>query len=106
MKAGALINIAFFRAREDSSDRLEAALLGLVVPTRREPGCLQYDICRSPTAPGEIVVFERWNLPSDFDAHMRSPYVVAFMEKVPALCGQDVEIRTYHMVSDAGSRKA
>jgi quinol monooxygenase YgiN len=99
MKTGTLINIAFFKARE-GGDRLEAELLNLVEPTRREPGCLQYDICRSATDPHDVVVFERWQTPSDFDAHMRTPYVGAFMGKVSDLCGQDVEIRAYHMVSE------
>lgn len=106
MEAGTLINIAFFKAREGNSSRLEAELRSLVEPTRQEPGCLQYDICKSSSEPHDMVVFERWNLPSDFDAHMRTPYVKTFMNKVADLCTQDVEIRTYHMVSKPGKPKA
>lgn len=99
MKPGTLINIAFFKARQGSAGKLESALLGLVEPTRQEPGCLQYDICKSPGDPHDVVVFERWRAPDDFDAHMGTPYVVDFMGKVPDLCGSDVEIRTYQMIS-------
>lgn len=105
MKAGTLINIAFFKARDGGSQCLLAELLRLVEPTRGEPGCLQYEICKSPTDPHDVVVFERWNMPSDFYAHMRTPYVSAFMSKVTDLCSQDVEIRTFHLVTEPDQTK-
>lgn len=90
-----LTNVAFFRAKRDTIDQLGAHLLGLVEPTRREPGCSRYEIYQSPDDPQDWFIHENWRSPSDFDAHMRAPYIAAFMPLVPQLCERDVEIQSF-----------
>jgi hypothetical protein len=38
-------------------------------------------------------------LPPDLEAHMQTPYVKVFMKEVPAIRGEDVDIRSYEMMS-------
>lgn len=99
-----LTNAAFFTAKPGQSESLGARLLGLVGPTRREPGCLRYDIYHSADDPDAWFVYEDWRSQADFDAHMRTPYVQAFMADVPNLCADDVEICAYRRVSTAAER--
>lgn len=61
MQTTALIKLAFFHARSGNSNELETELLSLVEPTPEEPGCLQYDICRSLNGSDELLVSERWH---------------------------------------------
>jgi quinol monooxygenase YgiN len=99
--ASALTNTAFFTAKEGHSVALGARLLALAGPSRSEPGCLRYDVYHSNDDPNTWFVYEDWRSRADFDAHMRTPYMHAFMTDLPALCVQDVDIRAYRRVSRA-----
>src|SRR6266850_6317226 len=44
--------IVLLRAREGQETILEAELRALVAPTRKEKGCLRYDLYRSADTPG------------------------------------------------------
>ncbi len=90
-----LTNAAFFTARTGRSEELGARLLELVAPSRSEPGCLRYDIYQSVDDPNAWFVYEDWRSRADFDAHMSTPYVTAFLSQVPELCAADVEICGY-----------
>ncbi|GLK82801.1 putative quinol monooxygenase [Ancylobacter defluvii] len=94
-----LTNAAFFNARSGRSDELGSELLKLVSPSRQEKGCLRYEIHQSKDDPHAWMVLEDWRQPSDFDLHMASDYVRAFMAKVPELCVGKVEICAYRQVS-------
>jgi quinol monooxygenase YgiN len=95
----AMTNTAFFRARPNLSKALGACLLELVSPTRSEAGCLRYEIYRSNDDPDAWFVYEDWRSQADFEAHMQTPYVKAFMNSVPELCEEDVEVCSYEKVS-------
>ena len=99
-----LTNVAFFTAKPGQGESLGARLLALVEPTHQEPGCLRYDIYRSTDDATAWFVYEDWRSQADFDAHMRTPYVQAFMADVSSLCAEDVEIRTYRRASAATER--
>ncbi|WP_207458249.1 putative quinol monooxygenase [Azospirillum sp. SYSU D00513] len=99
-----LTNAAFFTAKPGRGEELGARLLDLVAPTRREPGCLRYDIYRSTDLADAWFVLEEWRSRADFDAHMQTPYVAAFMMLVPELCEGEVEICGYEMRSQPADR--
>lgn len=60
---------------------LEAHLLSLAAPTRAEPGCVTYDLYRSPDAPHEFLRFEVWTSAEALEAHKRTPHIRASFEK-------------------------
>ncbi len=52
--------IVFLRAKEGQQLLLEAELRALVAPTRKEEGCLQYDLHRGADQPGTFLFHEIW----------------------------------------------
>lgn len=78
------IVIARVEVRPDARELFVAAAGGCVAATRREQGCLAYDIHESVTQPGRFVSCESWETRADIDHHMRSPHVVAFLETARA----------------------
>jgi quinol monooxygenase YgiN len=52
--------IVNLRAREGQELLLEAELRALVGPTRREEGCLTYDLYRGAELPGSFLLHEVW----------------------------------------------
>ncbi|RVG63452.1 putative quinol monooxygenase [Sinorhizobium meliloti] len=94
-----LTNVAYFTAKPGRAKDLGDELLHLVAPSRKEAGCLRYEIHQSNDVPGVWMVLEDWRHASDFKMHMSTEYVQAFMVKVPDLCVQDVEICGYQQRS-------
>ncbi len=60
---------------------LEQHLLSLAGPTRAEPGCVVYDLYRSPEAPHEFLRFEIWTSEEALEAHKQTPHIRASFEK-------------------------
>lgn len=53
-------------------------LVRLCAASRAERGCLRYDVFEQPGAPGEIMLYERWESAADFASHEAQPHVAAF----------------------------
>lgn len=94
-----LTHLAFFRAQPGQSDALGEALCALVEPTRAEPDCIDYDIHRSQDEPDVWFVYENWRSADGLDAHMRSPHVAAFLQRMSGLVDGEIELRRLTMIS-------
>ncbi|MBN6151838.1 antibiotic biosynthesis monooxygenase [Xanthomonas sp. AmX2] len=100
----AISKIAFFAARRGEEAKLGQQLLALVGPSRAEPGSLRYEILQDGHDDGLWTVLEDWRSEADFDLHMATEYVQAFMRQVPSLCDGQPDIRTYHKRSSSDRR--
>lgn len=96
-----LTKVAFFTARPRLGNTLGQRLLALVEPTRQEPGCVCYNVYQAGSSAEHWLVYEDWLSPGDFDGHMHTPYVQAFMNDLDALCSEPPEIRTFERHSEA-----
>ena len=63
------------RAREGQSAALEQELRALVVPTRREPGCIAYELHRSAERPGLFLLHEIWASREDHARHFETSHM-------------------------------
>jgi quinol monooxygenase YgiN len=70
-----LIVVAVFRARQGEEAGLGAALEAMVKPTRREVGCLNYDLHQGVDDPSLFFFHETWESAADHRAHLDSPHV-------------------------------
>jgi quinol monooxygenase YgiN len=52
--------VATFVAKPGNEEKLKEALQGIVAPTLKEPGALQYDLHRDIKEPRRFVFYERW----------------------------------------------
>jgi quinol monooxygenase YgiN len=80
--------VATFQARPGKEAVLRDALTGLVAPTRKESGCLNYDLHVSPEHPGRFLFHENWTSKVALDTHLQSPHVQALLPRVDALCSE------------------
>jgi len=60
-------------------ERFIVAARDCIAATRREQGCLGYDIYESATEPGHFVSVESWEARADVDRHMGEPHLQAFL---------------------------
>ena len=78
--------IATFQARPGKEAGLRAALIGLLAPTRKEAGCLNYDVHQSVDDPAKFLFHENWTSQAHLDAHLQSAHVQALLLRVDELC--------------------
>ena len=88
--------VATFVAKPGQEEKLKEALQGLVEPTRKERGALQYDLHRDlERTARRFVFFERWESEAALEEHGRSPHIEAHRRNAPAL----VEHGEIHVVA-------
>lgn len=91
--------VATFKARPGKESELRAALIGLVAPTRKEAGCLNYDLHASPDDPTSFLFHENWTTKAALDAHLQSPHVKALLPRVDELCVAFPEIKIWERIA-------
>jgi quinol monooxygenase YgiN len=82
---GALTLVVMLRSKEGQHLLLEAELRALVGPTRKEEGCLQYDLHRGADQPGIFLFHEVWESREHHTAHTRTPHFLRWNARKDAL---------------------
>jgi quinol monooxygenase YgiN len=82
---GALTLVVMLRAKEGQHILLEAELRALVGPTRKEEGCLQYDLHRAADQPGAYLFHEVWESREHHAAHTRTPHFLRWNARKDSL---------------------
>jgi quinol monooxygenase YgiN len=82
---GAVTLIVTLRAKEGQHLLLEAELRALVGPTRKEEGCLQYNLHAAADHPGSYLLHEVWASREDHGAHTRTPHFLRWNARKDAL---------------------
>ncbi len=73
------------QAKPGKEEELRSAALALVEPTRKEEGCLQYDLHVQLADPAWLVFYENWSSVEHLDRHGASAHLQAFRAIVPGL---------------------
>src|SRR5215468_11331139 len=81
----ALTRIVICRAREGQEALLEAELRALVAPTRKEEGCLRYELHRGADLPSVFLLHEVWASREHHRRHTLTPHFVRWNARKDAL---------------------
>ena len=95
--------VARITARPDKIEEVKSLLLGLVGDTRKESGCINYQLLQNKADPGDFTFVEEWESDSAIDTHFITPHMQnAFLKAVPLLA-KEPDIRRYLVISSAES---
>lgn len=72
---GAIVLIARLKAKPDEVEAVKKALMAMVPPTRKEKGCLCYNLHQSTKDKTEFAFYEQWADKEAFEAHGKSPHM-------------------------------
>ena len=72
--------VARIEAEAHAVDLVKSQLLALIEPTRREAGCLQYDLHQENENPARFLFYENWTSRELWLRHMESPHIAAYRE--------------------------
>jgi quinol monooxygenase YgiN len=87
--------IARARAKAESVPQVREILSALVEPTRRESGCLSYELLQNSSDPADFVFVEQWASPAAEQAHFATPHVLSALQQLSGLLAEEPEICRY-----------
>lgn len=72
--------VARIEAKADKVDLVKTELLKLIEPTRKEEGCIQYDLHQDNSHPELFIFFENWESRELLQAHLNSDHLKAYVQ--------------------------
>ena len=91
--------LALFTAAPGKEDELERVLTRLIEPTRREEGCIRYDLVRGMGRSAELAFIEEWETPEALDAHSQAEHLRRVQAEAAPLMGAPASIERYRLIA-------
>lgn len=91
--------VARIKARPDKIGEVLEFLLGLIEPTRKEVGCLSYELLQNRKDPTDFTFVEEWSSDSALDRHSASTHIRAVGRKLAGIVVEVPDIRVYSVVA-------
>ena len=96
---GKITVVARFRAKPGMEDDLKKLFLALIVPSRSDDGCINYDLHQAIDDPTIFLFYENWNSKEHLDKHSATSHVQDFRSKAKALLAEAPELTLMNMIS-------
>ncbi len=90
--------LALFTAAPGKEEELERVLTELIEPTRREAGCIRYELTRGLGKSAEFAFIEEWESVETLDVHSESAHLLAARPKIAPLLGAPASVERYRLV--------
>ena len=91
--------IAILAIRPEKVDEATASLSGLVESSRKDAGCIRYDVLQNTSDPTDLTFDEEWDSEAAHDAHMETPHVLAVLAQFGDLTSAPPDIRRYRQIA-------
>lgn len=90
--------VARMIARQEAVEQVKSMLTSLIEPTRKEKGCIAYQLLQNTEDPTDFTFVEEWDSQGELQIHLKSEHLTAVVQKLPAVLSADPDIRTYTVV--------
>ena len=88
-----ILVVATIVIRPDTLEAIRPHALACIEATRKESGCIAYDLHASMTDPERLVFVEKWETREALTAHSKQPHLAAWREaSAPYLVSRTIEI--------------
>jgi quinol monooxygenase YgiN len=77
---------------------LKTVLIQLVEPTRKEKGCLQYELLQNQEDTEDFTFVEEWENREALQAHLDSQHIKLAIQKIDKLVALPPDIRVYNRI--------
>ncbi len=89
--------IAYIEAKPEHVDAVHAELIKLIDPTRKEAGCLQYDLHQDQANKNLFIFVENWETHALLQQHLASEHIAAYITATEGLVDKFVINETKHI---------
>lgn len=100
MKDTKVTVLAMVKAKEGLEETVMQECLSLVDPTRKEAGCINYDLHQSTDDKSLFMFYENWKTMEDLEKHRETPHLKTFKQKIGALVAKPIEVTLFSMISE------
>lgn len=90
--------IARVIAKPDEVNHVRTILVTLVEATRKEPGCLSYQLLQNQSEPTDFTFIEEWASVEAEQAHFTTAHVSDAIRRLTGLLAIEPDIRRYTVV--------
>lgn len=90
--------IVHFEARPGRVEELRGALRGLIEPTRKDAGCIRYELWQGLTDSAQFTFVEEWESESHLEAHIQTARVQSTFRQLPELVVSDPVVLKFSVV--------
>jgi len=70
----------------------------LVEETRKEKGCIMYELCQSTKSANSFTFIEKWESKEALDTHSKTAHIKEYVPKINSLTVDGVAINVYTVV--------
>ncbi|MBK5274890.1 MAG: antibiotic biosynthesis monooxygenase [Desulfuromonadales bacterium] len=77
-------------AKRGSVEAVKAELLKLVLPTRKESGCIEYHLHQDNSDPAQFLFYETWESAAAIEKHISSDHYQAYVKALDGLLEEKV----------------
>lgn len=82
--------------KKGTVEEVKAYYEELVEYTKRQPGCLAYDVYQSQDKKEALIFVERWAGEEYLEAHLKDPVYLKMFEKIEKYLEEDEVVHMYH----------
>ena len=98
MNAKSLTVIAQIKAKPGKETQVRQELLSLVAPSRKDPGCLNYDLHQALEKPTLFLFHENWASKAHLDQHLQKPDLQAVLARVGQLVAEPPQVTLWEKI--------
>lgn len=95
-----LVYTVEFTANPNMAEELIEELRILIPQTRKEPGCVRYELHRSQENPDVLLFIERFKNQAAFEFHSNTPYVKNFIGNIGPKLVKEMKFGHFQDISE------
>jgi quinol monooxygenase YgiN len=99
MPSNPLRVVARIKAKSETVSEVRELLSSLVEPTRKEFGCVSYELLQNREDPTDFTFVEEWESEGALESHAASDHIKAIGPKLRPFVADAPDIRTYFVVN-------
>ncbi|QZY56191.1 putative quinol monooxygenase [Crassaminicella profunda] len=84
--------------KEDQIDEFVEVFKGMVEPSRKEEGCIQYEMYQDEENPRIFIVLEQWKTKEDFDQHFKTEHFERIVPKMSEFMIKETEMNLCYKI--------
>lgn len=91
--------VARFSAKPDRIEDVKRVLSEFVAPTRKEDGCITYDLLQNLNNPTDLTFVEEWTSEAALERHLASEHIARGRALLPGILAGEGDIQIYKLIA-------
>lgn len=91
--------VANIHANLEQAQEVKDILVGLIEPTRREAGCILYELLQDLEDPAEFCFVEEWESGPHLEAHLKTAHFLSAAAALEGKVSRPTDIKSYDLIA-------